>query len=103
MDQFDELPELSEKDRRPRFYTQIADGEDFVDQIAHYDPAKAAAHRAWQTGQFDSVDEAVAHYKSEHASEKQKAEIQDQADAAAKRKAAQANKSSAKDGELDLF
>ena len=75
MDQFDDLPDIPEKKTRPQFYTEI-DGEDWVDRIAHRDPAFAAAHRAWQMGQFSCVEEAVATYKSEDASEKQKAEIQ---------------------------
>ena len=49
MDQFDDLPDIPEKETRPKFYTEV-DGEDWVDRRAHEDPAFAAAHRAWQMG-----------------------------------------------------
>ena len=81
----------------------MIDGEDWVDRIAHEDPAFAAAHRAWQMGQYGSVEEAVATYKSEDASEELKAEIKKVAEEALKRKTAKENKSKLDDEEKDLF
>ena len=102
MDQFDDLPDIPEKDKRPRFYTEI-DGEDWVDRIAHEDPAFAAAHRAWQKGQYSCVEEAVATYKSDNISDELKAEIKNVADQALKRKASKKDPKVQDGDDKDIF